>query len=265
MHTTQLLRRPSLRLSIAAFGLFAFASLHGGSALLHGPRTVAAAADVSTNWAGYVEETSGVDSISGTWTVPAVDPSAGTSASSVWVGIGGSNSDDLIQAGTEQDVERGRTVYYAWYEMLPDESKQVRMDVQPGDQMSVSIYEDARNHWIIALSDDTTGEALQLSFNYRSNNASAEWIVEAPTAVNSRTGAQHQVTLANFGSVHFSNMAATRNGRTLDPNAAAPVVMALRRAKVVDVSPLQNLGFDAFYLGAGNAGSSTGTRPSLGD
>ena len=259
MINAQLLRRPSLRLTLAAVGLLTVASLHGTghSALIHGPRTVAAAADVSTNWAGYVDETRGVDSVSGTWVVPTVDPSAGTSASSVWVGIGGSNSDDLIQAGTEQDIEHGRPVYYAWYEMLPAESKEVRMDVEPGDQITVSIAEDAQNQWVLNMSDDTTGEALQMHLTYRSSNASAEWIVEAPTAVNARTGAQHQVTLANFGSVHFSNMAATSNGQAIDPTNAAPVVMASHRTKIVDVSPVQNGGFDALYLGdtASNATS----------
>ncbi len=258
MMYAQTLRRPALRFALAAAGLLTAVSLHGAghTALIHGPRTVAATADVSTNWAGYVDETNGVDSVSGTWVVPTVTPSAGTSASSVWVGIGGSNSDDLIQAGTEQDIENGRAVYYAWYEMLPAESKQVRMDVEPGDQITVAITETARSQWVINMSDDTTGEALQMHFTYRSSNASAEWIVEAPTAINSRTGAEHQVTLANFGAVHFSNMAATTSGQAIDPTESYPVVMASHRAKLVDVSPVQDGGFDALYLGS-NPGNAT--------
>src|SRR5215472_9457606 len=58
-------------------------------------------ASISGNWAGYAAAISGVKSVTGSWTVP----NAGTlppGVSSTWAGIGGLNTTDLIQAGTQQ-------------------------------------------------------------------------------------------------------------------------------------------------------------------
>jgi hypothetical protein len=44
--------------------------------------------------------------------------------SATWVGIGGVNSRDLIQAGTQQQTTgTGQTQYQAWVEMLPQASR----------------------------------------------------------------------------------------------------------------------------------------------
>lgn len=251
MHHGRRLARAPLYVGLLVAGVIALSAAHGpNAALLHAQnQSNVQTSDVSRNWAGYVDETPGIDGVSGTWTVPEVDPAAATAASSVWVGIGGSNTDDLIQAGTEQDVERGRAVYYAWFETLPAESQRVRLDVQPGDQMSVSITESAPNQWLIGIYDATSGGEVRLTRFYRSSNSSAEWIVEAPTAVNARTGSTQIVTLADFGTVHIGGMVETAAGVALDPTEATPVVMAMNHIKLVDVSYLQNSSFDAQYVG----------------
>jgi hypothetical protein len=56
----------------------------------------------SHNWSGYAATNGNYTAVSATWTVPSVGSGdAGVGAS--WVGIGGVNSRDLIQAGTEDD------------------------------------------------------------------------------------------------------------------------------------------------------------------
>jgi hypothetical protein len=223
-----------------------------GGALVHGPLQVGVYADVSTNWAGYIYSAPGIDSVGGTWNVPQVTGGYGTSASSIWVGIGGSTTEDLIQAGTEQDVIAGQPVYYAWYETLPTPAQRVRLDVAPGDQITVRIAEVAPNQWSVVIANGTNGQMAQLTLFYVSSHSSAEWIVEAPTMLNNRTGARRQLPLANFGAVHFSGIAATQFGSAINPLAAVPVVMAERRTrlKLVDVSPISNAAFDALYVGS---------------
>jgi len=231
-----------------------------GNALVHGPLQAGIYADVSTNWAGYIYSAPGIDSVGGTWIVPQVADGYGTSASSIWVGIGGSTTNDLIQAGTEQDLISGQPVYYAWYETLPTPAQRVRMDVAPGDQITVRIAEVAPNQWSVVIANGTNGQMAQLTLFYTSSHSSAEWIVEAPTLQNNRTGERRQLPLANFGAVHFSGIAATQLGSAINPLAATPVIMAERRTrlKLADVSPISNGAFDVLYVGGA---VSTGINP----
>ena len=74
----------------------------------------------SANWAGYEDTGAGAQfsEVSADWTVPAVQ--VGTYGdSSTWVGIDGTSTSDLIQAGTDQSWSPNGAVYYAWYELLP--------------------------------------------------------------------------------------------------------------------------------------------------
>src|SRR5690348_4888732 len=69
-------------------------------------------AGTSSNWAGYVAEGGTYTGVSGAWHVPVPQDSAATSvaADATWVGIGGVESHDLIQAGTQAIVEDGSIV-----------------------------------------------------------------------------------------------------------------------------------------------------------
>ena len=61
---------------------------------------------------------------------------------------------------------------------------------------------------MINLTDTTNGQSFQNPFFYNSSQLSAEWIVERPT-VNGAIS-----TLANFGTITFSNCTATVNSTT---------------------------------------------------
>ena len=111
--------------------------------------------------------------MTGTWTVPQPNATSGTpGVSAAWVGIGGVNSRDLIQAGT-QDVASGtgQSQYQAWIETLPQASQQVPLDVQPGDSITVSIDKQTSgaNTWQISFKNNTTSVTRRLCSTPRPN------------------------------------------------------------------------------------------------
>jgi hypothetical protein len=157
------------------------------------------AAQLSTNWSGYVDSGPVFTAVSGEWTVPSIAASD-PSAVSQWVGIDGAANPDLIQAGTsEQDVS-GSVSYFAWYEILPADAIPLGA-VSPGDQIDVSISEDSQDVWTISVEDVTSRLSRSREFSYSGPGASAEWIEEDPS-INGQ-----EPPLADFGSTTFSDLA----------------------------------------------------------
>lgn len=174
-----------------------------------------AGSNVSYNWAGY-EATGGTfTSVSGTWTVPSVPIASSTEADATWVGIGGVNSQDLIQAGTQAVINgSGAPAYQAWYEMLPNATQQIPLTVSPGDSISTSLTETSQGEWSLSLRDNTTAQSYQTSLAYNSSLSSAEWIEEMPSDGSSF------VPVDDFGSVSFTDGAATENGNMVSISGA---------------------------------------------
>ena len=159
----------------------------------------------SSNWSGYAE-TGSFAGVSGTWTVPSVQPSSSPTYSSAWIGVDGDNNSNLIQTGTEEDYYSGIAHYNAWWEILPaPETALPGEAVFPGDTMTASIYEtttppaagppvhgrghsggggggSSQTQWVIAINDTTPGHAWQFKTtqSYSGPGTSAEWIMEAP-------------------------------------------------------------------------------------
>ncbi len=204
----------------------------------------------SSNWSGYaVSETSpsglsclpasgtAYTSVTGTWTVPTVTGSRGSSTySAAWTGIDGFTNSHLIQAGTEQDYTGGSAHYSAWWEILPAAETPISsIAVEPGDSITVSITQVSSQQWSITLTDNgQTSHGAQPSFtttqSYSGPGTSAEWILEAPE-VNGR-----QATLAQYGSTTFD--LSTVNG--VSPNLRAGtdgelVQGSFRRSQVVSI------------------------------
>lgn len=132
----------------------------------------------------------------------------GWAYSCTWVGIGGYNTPDLVQAGTEQDfyVSQYYTYnsnYYAWFEVYPLEYQQEisNFPISPGDQ----IYTDltySNGTFSYYIEDYTTDLATSGHVNNVSNyydGSTAEWIVERTEIGNSLPN------LADFNSVTFTN------------------------------------------------------------
>jgi Peptidase A4 family len=184
--------------------------------LLALPTAAQAAAQVSTNWAGYVAaphrpDRESFSSVSGTWVVPAATCSAGDQAySTVWVGLGGSseNAKGLEQAGTEQDCSRtGAASYGAWFEILPAAPVAVRINMHPGDTVTVSTT--VAGHGVtFQIRDLTTGAHYATTRRASVTDvSSAEWILEAPSSCSS-SGVCEALPLAKVGTVDFDSATA---------------------------------------------------------
>jgi hypothetical protein len=208
----------------------------------------------STNWSGYVDTGSQFTVASAQWVVPTVQPSQTTEYSATWVGIDGATNSSLIQAGTEQDTSDGKTIYYAWYELLPALSIPVEY-VSPGDEMKVSIVEDSPGTWTITIADLTSGQTITRSVAYTTPQTSAEWIEEAPLSAMGQ-----QLTLADFGTAQFTNMAASS---TLS-SGIFPVDMVDANSNIISSpGPLSNNSFSIAYEGHSPTLASTTTATSV--
>jgi hypothetical protein len=192
---------------VAAIGLAVGASLIALAA-------AAQAAQVSTNWAGYVVQrrapTARFTRVIGAWTEPSATCSVGRPTyAAFWVGLGGhrSRASALEQTGTEADCNRsGRASYSAWYELVPNPPVSVKLQVRPGDAIAASVTASAGSV-ILHLRDLTNGGVFSRRVgNQEPDTSSAEWIAEAPSACD-RGGCQ-TLPLTNFGSVTFSGASA---------------------------------------------------------
>jgi hypothetical protein len=137
----------------------------------------------------------------GMWTVPAVSqpdlPSGagGGWISSSWVGIDGSGSNDVLQAGIEQQFDGGAqyTAWYEWYapsqDGSPDYVDQTNISnfpVSAGDSILCNIaYINNQTMGSVFLANLTSGIFFSIELDPPPGAAflgnSIEWIVETPT------------------------------------------------------------------------------------
>ncbi len=213
---------------------------YGGSNAAPPPANPAPTTPVTTsvptlNWSGYEVDTKNVTAVHAAWIVPSVAAPPATGYAATWVGIGGATTDDLIQAGTEQDIEDGVTTYYAWVEALPDYALGVspqRLPTHPGDLFSVTITNTSGNDWSVTLENRTTNQQLTLTTTYQSCKCSAEWIEEVPAV-----DGVSDPAIANFGAVTFIEATATVGGivKNLADLGASP--LALRQHGKITAQP----------------------------
>jgi hypothetical protein len=175
----------------------------------------------SRNWSGYVATGGTYTSVTGTWVVPQPDPKT-PGIDATWVGIGGANTTDLIQAGTEATVNPDGTVTYdAWTETLPQSTRTVTLTVNPGDTVTVTLTEQSAGSWLIEMRNNTTNRTYTTTLRYNSSKSSAEWIQEAPSV------GRGVAPLDSFGTVKFSGASTVVDGKkqTLRAAGARPVTM----------------------------------------
>jgi len=153
-------------------------------------QTVTNSISYALNWAGYVVSDASVTpitSVYGAWSVPTVNPASPKPGySSTWIGIGGYGSSDLIQTGTEQEIDctSCSPIYYAWYELLPA-GETYLFNIHAGDSISAQIQYKGSNSWYISISDTTIGcpsGCWGTTISYTSSFSSTEWIHEAPSS-----------------------------------------------------------------------------------
>jgi len=172
------------------------------------PGTPASVTSSSSNWSGYAASGGTFTSVTATWTVPTVSATS-PGADATWVGIGGLESQDLIQAGTQAMVDGTGVAYTAWIEMLPQSSRDVPLSVTAGDSVTVAITQQSGNDWLIAMKNNSTGGTYNVTVQYSSSKSSAEWVQEAPSV------GRGLVSLDQFGTVQFRAASAVRDGKTM--------------------------------------------------
>ena len=181
----------------SASGATPFFISHGG---------VKHATTTSDNWSGYAATGSTYNSVSTTFTQPAVDCSQGDGYSSFWVGLDGYSSDSVEQTGTEADCSGGQAEYSAWYEMYPAYPVTYNNVVEPGDVITETVSY-ASNTYTLTLTDSTEGWSKKTTKKESGlSRSSAEVIAEAPYSGG-------VLPLDDFGTVNFSN--STVNGASL--------------------------------------------------
>lgn len=155
-------------------------------------------------WSGYLVGQGPCTFVTGTFTVPSIQPSATRTDVATWVGIGGwAAGDALIQAGVWEtyDQASGQTPeVYGWWEVVPPLPVQrVALPVRVGDTVTVTIQEIPSGRWSIDIANDTLGVHVPQEVSYTGAGSSAEWVVEAALGP---TGAQ--LPLAHFAPVTFT-------------------------------------------------------------
>jgi len=209
------------------------------------------------NWAGYVATNGQFSGISGSWTMPNVSANSNASelsADATWIGIGGVDSNDLIQTGTQNIVNsNGQVTSSAFYELLPNNSVTIpNFNVNPGDSITANLKYIGNNLWTINITNNTTNQTYSTTVSYDSSQSSAEWVEEDPSLSNG------QIPLDNFNNVIFSNGSTIEDGNLLSISGsnATPVNMVNNQGRVLaSASSLNNNG-SGFSVSRTSANSS---------
>lgn len=205
------------------------------------------ATSTDLNWGGYAaaydfnNPQPVITGVSGSWTVPQVTVSQNNTFSAVWVGIGGTFGNTLIQTGIEQDCINGVPTYSAWYELLPNLATTIQtMTVSPGDHItaSITLSDSTLNVWTISLSDLTNGQSFTQTFLYDSTRLSAEWVVERPLV--DKTLSQ----LADFGSITFTNCSMEANNISENLGNLPLTKILLSNSKKIQLVEVSNISSD---------------------
>lgn len=237
-------------------------------------RTAAGTQVVSaTNWGGYTycaSNCSGsnastmITSVSATWAIaPIASTSSATEYASSWVGIGGYNTTDLIQDGSEEQISPGGTATVSvWWEMLPQPEVEVALSPDPtvsvGDTVLASVsfagLVGTEQAWTFVLRDLTTGSGWA-STEYCSSACTpsqfgtADWIQESPTY-------GEVVQLPAYATFAFSNDSVVAGGvnATLASLPASQIVLieqtnpAYFPGNGVQPSAIYSNGEDAYFF-----------------
>ncbi len=141
----------------------------------------------SCNWSGYIVTGTAFTLAKGSWIVPTVNCNqTPQSFSSFWVGIDGYTSTTLEQVGTQSECKDSSPNYYAWYQFLPNDPRNIiigSVPVAPGDVISASVQCNNSNSSFTVIITNKTKGLSSGPIKATVSGAlckSAEWIAEAP-------------------------------------------------------------------------------------
>jgi hypothetical protein len=201
-------------------------------------------ASTAENWSGYAQSGSNgiYSAITGSFVVPTVDTSSSSQQfSSEWLGIGGDTDSTLIQAGVEADNVGGTAIYLAWTEVLPQSEHALRLKINPGDTIGVTIVETAKNSWKIVLADQSTRAQASRKVHYTSTGASAEAILERPCVQAPCDSLTDLANLAPTTAATF-DLLMTSTSRPGPVPTYEPFMVSPGNATLQDISMLDNSG-----------------------
>lgn len=161
-------------------------------------------------WGGYVSQGSGFRTISGSWTMPAVQCNTSNDLFAPWVGIDGYGSQTVEQTGVQVDCSSGSPVYSGWYEMYPAPPQYFSNPVDAGDSITASVVYNGGRTYTLKLTDDTKGWTKTVRQQISAQNVSAEAVIESPTQ-----------SYPSFNSLDFSNIVV--NGQSFDAYNPQPI------------------------------------------
>ncbi len=231
MRAPQLLKLLSIGVLLSVAAVFLGNSPGSSATLLEGNSQPAFYAPLATttaasyNWAGYIANQGTYTAVSATWRVPQVLAAHSLAGEATWVGIGGVESDDLIQAGTQSMTENGQVEYETWYETLPEVSQVAPLSVSAGDSITVALTEVGTDTWQILFVNNTTDKQSVRTVTYHSEHSSANWVEESPLVV----GGRHVglLPLVDFGAVVFRAAGAVKDGIATTPESAGATPLSL--------------------------------------
>jgi hypothetical protein len=166
-------------------------------------------AGLAINWAGYVAHGGPFTNASTTWTEPSISCGASEhSAVAFFAAIDGAPSPTVEQIGTLTRCNKGPVRHKVFWEMYPKAANIVSKRVRAGDSLTATVVASSST-FTLTLVNHTQGWTYSTqATNSNAQLASAEAIVEAPTASGGRV-----IPLSNFGQVNFSGT--TANGQAI--------------------------------------------------
>jgi hypothetical protein len=183
-------------------------------------------------------------SVTAVWNIPQVFSSAddgGSYYASYWIGIDGSGSPDVFQAGIQSEssgYSGALRTQYAWWEWYPEISVLItNFPVSPGQSILCLLTATSNIAGNVLLINQATGLSITFVVTPPSNTSlvgnCAEWIVERP-----KLGGVFS-TLADYGEMNFNGcFAGTSTGTTIQSSAGDDYNMT-NGAQIVSQGTLQ--------------------------
>ncbi len=164
-------------------------------------------------WSGYADTASGFNFINGEWDVPCYSGTSNSQRALEWIGLGGYNSSNLWQAGTETDHANG---YRFWYEYVPGSNIiYAGPAVACGDSVYVALdyNQTVPGKSYVYMYNYVNGQYWSTSKSFVPSNNSAEWIVERTSC-----GTNKNWALTPFGTVSWWSLSAASSNYANDVN-----------------------------------------------
>ncbi|QMU77831.1 hypothetical protein GXW83_21185 [Streptacidiphilus sp. PB12-B1b] len=157
----------------------------------------------NNSWGGYAVTGGTFHTVTGDWTVPALDCSATAGDISFWSGLDGWTSSSVEQIGLDAVcTKNGAVQYNPWVEMYPANSIYFTETVKAGDEMDSSVTTNGSGSFTLVLADPTQGWTKTYTKTAKSVAlSSAEVIVEA-------IGSQTIPPCPDFHQVQFTDVTA---------------------------------------------------------